>query len=70
MLPPRPRANRATIERPQNAMRSSRTQLNGVISLLVQPLELDVMAVVACASDVSTRPDPSATACTRLRKYA
>ena len=32
MLPPRPRANRATIETPQNAMRASRTQLNGVSS--------------------------------------
>ena len=32
MLPPRPRANRATIDTPQNAMSARRSQLNGVSS--------------------------------------
>ena len=48
MLPPSPRAKRATSETPPNAMSSRRTQLNGVSSLALEGLELDVAVVLEC----------------------
>ena len=46
MLPPSPRAKRATNETPPNAMSSRRTQLNGVSSVGPEGLEFDVAVVL------------------------
>ena len=66
MLPPSPRAKRATIETPPNAMSRSRTQLNGVSSLFRSGSN----STWPWSPECFAATDPSATAWTRFRKKA